>query len=473
MDQSASPQRAPQAGAADTPRSSKLGIFGWVLADWAGQPFQTVILTFVFAPYFAQQVASDGATGQALWGLAIAIAGFLIAILSPIFGAVADHRGALKPWVAAFAVCAVLGSTALWFATPGGGAPIAWILFAVVLLSVGIEFTNVFLNAMMPGLVPAYQMGRLSGWGFAAGYVGGLVSLLLIIGFMVASPETGLTLLGIPPVFGLEAGSFEGDRASGPFSALWFLVFALPFFLFTPDRPQTGLPFSLALRFGLQDLLRTFREARTNAQAILFLIAHMLYKDGLSAMFAFGGIYAASVFDWPIQTIGVFGLLLSVAAVFGAIAGGYLDDRLGPFAVCMGTLILCTFTASAVISVSADRIFFLIPVTPAEPGSGLFASTSEKVYVAFGLMLGFCAGPIQSASRTMLARLAPREQMTQYFGLFALSGKLTTFAGPLLVSIVTAWTADQRWGISVILVFLIGGLVILFFTGPPRSRVST
>lgn len=472
MDQSAPLQRVSRAETEDVPRASRLGTFGWVLADWAGQPFQTVILTFVFAPYFAQQVASDGATGQALWGLAAAIAGFLIAILSPVFGAIADHRGALKRWIAAFAVCAVAGSTALWFATPGGGAPIAWILFAVVLLSVGVEFTNVFLNAMMPGLVPAHQLGRLSGWGFAAGYVGGLVALLLIIGFMVASPETGLTFLGIPPVFALDAGSFEGDRASGPFSALWFIVFALPFFLFTPDRPPTGMPFSRALRLGLQDLVRTFREARKNAQAMLFLLAHMLYKDGLSAMFAFGGIYAAFVFDWPIQTIGVFGLLISVAAIFGAIIGGHLDDRLGPFAVCVGTLILCTVMALAVISVSTDRIFFFIPVSPPEPGAGLFASTPEKVYVALGLMLGLCAGPIQSASRTMLARLAPRAQMTQYFGLFALSGKLTTFAGPLLVSIVTAWTADQRWGISVILVFLMAGLLVLVRTGPPSSRVS-
>ena len=234
-------------------------IVAWVLFDPAAQPFFTLVTTFVFAPYFASRVAPDPVTGQALWGYATGAAGFLIALLSPILGAVADATGPRKPWIAAFSVLLVAGSAALWFAIPGSPDGVAIALVAFAVGTIGAEFATVFTNAMMPDLVPAHQLGRLSGIGWAVGYIGGLISLVVVLGLFAAQPETGRTFFGLTPVFGLDPATYAGDRASGPFSAIWYVVLVLPLFLLTPDAKRR-LPLVAAVRVGLADLLR--RSAR-------------------------------------------------------------------------------------------------------------------------------------------------------------------------------------------------------------------
>ena len=216
-------------------------IVGWVLFDWAAQPFFTLIITFVYAPYFASAIAPDPVRGQALWGFATAAAGFTVALLSPVLGSIADASGRRKPWIAAFTVLVVVGSALLWLGKPGDASVIPIVLTAYAIGVVGVEFAGVFTNAMMPSLVPPERLGRLSGTGWAVGYVGGLIALILVLGFLAANPQTGKTLLGMPPLFGLDPVLREGDRAVGPLSAVWLVVFILPLFLFTPDRPA-GLP---------------------------------------------------------------------------------------------------------------------------------------------------------------------------------------------------------------------------------------
>jgi MFS transporter, UMF1 family len=451
------PESATGAGA------SRAGIVGWLLFDWASQPFYTLVTTFLFAPYFAAHVAPDPAAGQALWGFAAAAAGLVIALASPVLGAVADAAGARKPWIAAFSVLFMAGCFALWWAEPGGTAPLLPILVAFALATIGAEFATVFTNAMMPRLVPERLLGRLSGAGLAMGYAGGLVSFVVMLVFVVADPGTGRTLFGLDPVFSLDPVRHEGSRAAGPLSALWYAVFVLPLFLFTPDA-GARLKLGPAAIAGVERLGATLREARRHAQAFTFLIAHMLYQDGLSALFVFGGIYAASVFGWPALGIGIFGLLITVSAMLGAALGGWLDDRIGPWRVVGGAVVAIVLLVIALLSVTRDRIFFVVPVAPAS--GGLFASTAERLYLGLGLVLGAVAGPVQSASRTYLARVAPRESITAFFGLYALSGKLTAFAAPLLVGVVTAWTGSQRLGIAVILVFFLSGLVLLRRAGP-------
>jgi UMF1 family MFS transporter len=436
-------------------------IWGWVLFDWACQPFFTLVTTFVYAPYFAAVVVGDPTRGQALWGYAAGTAGLAIALFSPVLGAVADAAGRRKPWIAAFGALLVLGSSALWFGRPGDPDTIVIVLVAFALGTIGAEFATVFNNAMMPTLVPPEKLGRLSGLGWAMGYLGGLISLALTIGFLAADPVSGRTLAGLMPLLGLEAASHEGDRATGPFSALWFMLFVLPLFLFTPDGKK-ALRLGPAVRAGLYTFARTVRELRSYRDAAIFLIANMSYANGLIALFAFGGIYAAGTFGWHTIEIGIFGVLLTVAATLGALAGGPLDDRLGSKPVILGALGLLIASSIGILSVERGAILFLIPVAPAAAGDGLFTSLSEQFYVAFGLLIGIAAGPLQASSRTLLARLAPGGQLAQFFGLFALSGKLTAFAGPFLVALVTAATASQRAGISVLVgFFLLGGLLLL------------
>lgn len=452
---------------------SRLGIWGWVLFDWACQPFFTLVTTFVYAPYFASAVVGDAARGQALWGFAAGFAGLLIALFSPVLGAMADASGRRKPWIAGFGALLMIGSWLLWLGRADDAETIWIVLFAFIVASVGAEFATVFNNSMMPTLVPPERLGRLSGLGWGMGYVGGLVSLVLTLGFLAGNPETGRTLFGFEPLFGLDPAQREGDRASGPLSALWFLVFVLPLFLFTPDGSK-AMKLGSAARVGLHTFVETIRGIRGHANSALFLLANMIYTNGLGALFAFGGIYAAGTFGWETIEIGSFGILITIAASIGALLGGRVDDVLGSKTVVLGALALLIATSTAILSVDRNTVFFAIPVTPAAPGAGLFTSLPEQLYILFGAIIGIAAGPLQASSRTLLARIAPSTQIGEFYGLFALSGKLTSFAGPFAVATVTAATASQRAGISVLLAFFgIGALLLSFVrvsggSGAPR-----
>ena len=445
------------------PRSA---VISWIFFDWAAQPYFTLITTFVFAPYFATHVASDPASGQALWGFATAAAGLVIAAMSPVLGAIADASGRRKPWVAAFGALLVIGSGLMWFGKPGDAGVIPPLLLAYGVATVGVEFATVFNNAMMPTLVPPDRIGRLSGTGWATGYVGGILSLILVLGFLAASPETGCTLFGFMPLFGLDPITHQGDRITGPLTGIWFIVFVLPMFLLTPDYPAKRRV-SEALLEGLADLRQTLSELPKRKSLAAFLLANMIYTDGLVSLFAFGGIYAAGTFNWSTIQIGSFGIILAVAGTFGAWLGGKLDDRLGPKRVITGSMLILLSSIVAILLVDKDSIFF-VKVAPPVPDGALFSGAAERAYLLLGCLIGAAGGPLQAASRTLLIRLAPQKRIAQYFGLFALTGKVTSFVGPLLIGAITAITASQKAGMAVLVVFFAAGLALLARVGDYR-----
>ena len=438
------------------PRSA---VISWIFFDWAAQPYFTLITTFVFAPYFATHVAADPASGQSLWGFATAAAGLLIALMSPVLGAVADASGRRKPWIAAFGALLVIGSCLMWFGKPGDIDVIPPLLLAYGIATVGVEFATVFNNAMMPTLVPPDRIGRLSGTGWATGYIGGILSLILVLGFLAASPETGRTLFGFTPLFGLDPVTHQGDRITGPLTGIWFVIFVLPMFLLTPDFPakrQVGA----ALSEGLTDLKSTLRELPRQKSMMAFLLANMIYTDGLVSLYAFGGIYAAGTFGWNTIEIGTFGIILAIAGTLGAWLGGKFDDYLGPKRVIAGSMAVLLFAVVAILLVDKDSVLF-IKVTPPVPGGALFASVAERAYLVLGCLIGAAGAPLQAASRTLLIRIAPKDRIAQYFGLFALTGKVTSFVGPLLIGIITAVTASQKAGMAVLVLFFVAGLALL------------
>jgi UMF1 family MFS transporter len=434
-------------------------VTAWIFFDWAAQPYFTLITTFVFAPYFATHVASDPTQGQSMWGFATAAAGLIIALLSPVLGAIADASGRRKPWIAGFGALLVIGSSLMWIGRPGDPGVIAPLLIAYGIATIGVEFATVFNNAMMPTLVPPDRIGRLSGTGWATGYVGGILSLTLVLGFLAANPATGRTLFGFMPLFGLDPVSHQGDRITGPLTALWFIIFVLPMFLLTPDYPVKR-PVSEALREGLTELRQTLRELPKRKSLAAFLLANMVYTDGLVSLFAFGGIYAAGTFGWNTIQIGTFGILLAIAGSFGAWIGGKLDDRLGPKRVISGSLIVLLLAVIWILTVDRDSVL-LFKVAPPVPGGGLFAAPAEKIYLLLGCLIGMAGGPLQAASRTLLIRMAPKDRIAQHFGLFALTGKVTSFVGPLLIGFVTWVTASQKAGMAVLVVFFLAGLMLL------------
>ena len=438
--------------------ASRRAIAGWVLFDWAAQPFFTLVTTFVYAPYFASAVMADPVQGQVLWGYAKAAAGLAIATFSPVLGAIADAAGRRKPWIAAFGALLFAGSAALWWGKPGEGAMLVLVAFAVA--SIGAEFATVFNNAMMPYLVPRERLGRLSGTGWATGYVGGLISLAIVLGFLAANPQTGKTLIGLAPWLGLDPASREGDRATGPLSAIWFAVFVLPLFLFTPDHAPR-LPLRTAIGSGLRTLSDTLRSLLQRRDAALFLLAYMIAADGLVALFAFGGIYAAGTFGWGTIEIGIFGIVLTITGAIGAYVGGRLDDRFGPKPVILGSLAALIGALMAILLIEPDYIPLLGPVERPAAGGGLYGAAAERTFLALGMIIGVAAGPLQASARTLLVRLAPADRVTQFFGLFALSGKVTSFIGPFLVGAVTAATLSQKAGMAVLVGFFVVGFALL------------
>jgi UMF1 family MFS transporter len=290
---------------------------------------------------------------------------------------------------------------------------------------------------------------------------------MLMAGLIVTNPDNGRTLLGLAPVIPLDAAAREGDRLVGPFSAIWLLVFLIPFFLFVPDirvRRAAG-----AGADARKELWATIRSLPSQPNMLRFLIGRMLYVDGLSAIFTFGGIYGTAVFGWTVFELGLFGIILSVTGALGAVIGGFLDDRRGAKWVIIGSLCVLITAAIGILSVTKTHILFGIPYLPRAPGAGPFSSTGELVYLAFAMAIGFVAAPTQAASRSLMARLAPVDKVTQYFGLFAFSGKVTAFAAPLMIATVTEITQNQRLGVTVIVAFLLAGLILMFGVREPRS----
>ena len=439
-----------------------LAVGSWMLFDWASQPFYTLITTFLFAPFFASYFIGDVARGSALWGYAMAAAAVMVAIGSPILGAMADARGRLKPYMGWLSIAFVLSQAALWYAVPGGGTGTIWlIVIALIVATCAGEFTTVLNNSLMPRLVPSEQLGRLSGAGWALGYVGGLISLVVMVALIQTDAQTGRTIFGLDPIIAFDLPSHEADRFVGPFCALWYAVFVIPYFLFTPDVPPKAGAVRVTVRAAFASMMTTLRNIAGYRDIALFFIARMLFIDGLLAIFTFGGVYAAAVFNWQTIVIGYFGIILSVAAGVGALVGGFLDDRLGSKTVIIWSLLLLIVGALGVISIDSSHVLFTVPVAPAVPGGGVFASTGERVYILFAILIGLASGPLQSASRSLLGRIAPEEHMSEFFGFFAFSGKVTAFAAPFVVALVSDTTGSLQIAMASILVFLLAGLAVM------------
>ena len=442
------------------------GIVAWMLFDWANQPFQTLVVTFVFAPYFAATVVGDPVAGQALWGTATAIGGVMIAVLAPALGAIADRTGARKAWVLAFSLpyLARLPRPLDRRARHGRSGAGARGLRAR-LPRLGVRHRLHQRHAAGPR-ARASELGRISGSGWALGYLGGLVSLILVLLLLVPAPGGTLTLAGIPPILGIDVAAGEPARATGPLSALWYLVFAAPLFLFTPDAPATRARGAVAA--GLADLVATFRVASRHRSFFAFLGASMLYRDALAALFTFGGIYAAGVLGWGMFQLGVFGIVAAAIGTVGAWAGGRADRAFGPLPVVVACCWALILVCAVLLFTTRDSVLgFAVP-----PGSRL----PDNLFMALGGAIGAFGGALQAASRTLVVHQAEgRVAPAQAFGLFALSGRVTAFIGPAAIAAVTAASGSQRLGISPVILLFLAGLALLYWvkTGNEQPGIPT
>jgi UMF1 family MFS transporter len=422
-----------------TAPASRLAKASWALYDCGNSAFSAVTVTFVFATYFSEGIAANSVDGTADWGWAMTVSALLVAILSPVFGAIADVGGRRKPWLVVFTLLTILGAALLWFSQPHPSF-ITYTLIVVILTNIAFEVASVFYNAMLPELVDESHIGRLSGWGWGLGYIGGLACLIVALFAFVQAPT---------PLFGLDKESAEQVRVVGPLVAVWLTLFSIPILLFTPDAKSTGVPIVPAVRQGLKMLRGTFANLRQHGQTALFLLARMIYTDGLNTLFAFGGIFAAGTFGMPLAEVIKFGILLNVTAGIGALAFAWVDDWIGAKPTILIALAGLTLTGAIAIFVE-DVTWFWIA----------------------GGFLGIFVGPAQAASRSLMGRIAPIEMRTEMFGLYALSGKATAFMGPFVLGTATFWSGSQRVGMATILAFFIVGGILLALLRHPNLRTE-
>ena len=407
---------------ASAPRAT---IAAWCLYDWANSAFTTLVVTFIYSAYFASTFADDAGRGTELWSRGIVVSALAIAALAPLAGARADRGGRRRYLIACSLVC-VAATAALTFVRPGQPNAVVLALSLFVVANVAFEVGLVFYNAFLPSIAEPARVGRISGYGWSLGYAGGLAALVAALVVCVSDP----------PMFGIPTAEGFNLRATNLLVAGWFLLFAVPAFVRLRDPAGAGGGGSVADAF--RDLAATFRRLRQYRQVGLFLLARLFYNDGLVTIFAFGGIYAVGTFGFTFEELLTFGIVINVGAGLGALAFGFVDDRLGG-KVTVG------------VSVAALAGATLL---------GAAAPTPAWFWVS-AILVGVFAGPNQSASRSLMARFVPARHESEFFGFFAFSGKVTSFLGPALLGVLSA-AYSQRVGVASLLVFFAAGGLLLW-----------
>ena len=424
-------------------------VLAWSMYDFANQPFTNLVLTFIYGTFFTTVIASNEIVGTQQWSHAISITAIVVALLSPFMGALADKGGYRKMFMFFFTWLTIIATTVLYFVLPG---QVIKALFWFVLANIGFEMGSVFCNAYLPDISHSKNIGRISGYGWSLGYVGGLLSLALAMFFLVQTDT---------PVFGFlkgEAGAYQNIRATNLLVAVWFAVFSIPTFLFVKDKKPDTKAFLKNAKHTLKGFRSTANELRSYPQIIRFLLARLVYNDGLVTVFAFGGIYAAGSLNFTFDEIMVLGIVLNITAGLGAFLMGYLDDKVGGKKTLKVTLLGLMLAIALAVSAPELRPFLQYVFG----GSSVPEWVNAKnIFWIAAVLIGVFSGPNQSSSRSLMGRFTPEEKKNEFFGFFAFSGKATAFVGPFLLGALTVAFDSQRAGISIVFFFFLFGYFLL------------
>ena len=396
--------------------------------DFANSAFTTLVVTFIYATYFTEAIAPDTTTGTTYWSWGVGASAVLVALVSPLVGAIADQGGYRKRFLFLFTALGVISTALLFFPEPG---QVAFALIIFVIANFAFELGIVFYNAFLPEIAPPDKIGRISGYAWGLGYLGGLLCLVVALVLFVLPDQAP---------FGLSSEDGSSIRATNLLVAIWFCLFSIPTFIMVKEtKPETRASWSQLFSDSFKQFTQTFKEIREYRQIFRFLLARIFYNDGLVTIIAFGAIFAAGTLGFDTEGILMFGIVLNVSAGLGAWLFGYLDDKLGGKRTLMITIIglfLATLLA-------------------------VFSQTETQFWIA-GIVVGLLMGPNQSASRSLMGRLIPKDKENEFYGFFAFSGKATSFMGPILLGILTQAFDSQRAGVSAVLIFfLIGGIILM------------
>jgi len=411
----------------------------WTLTEPANEVFFTLVIRYVFSAYFVGHVAATSAQGDAMWASSQAIGGLAVAILAPVAGSYADAAGPRKGWIAFFALLAIGCCASLWWSAPGSAA--LPVIIAVTAAAIAVETMLAFTNAVLPSVASSRRAGLLSGITFGFGQLAGIIALVTII--LLSEQANPL---------GMPKETRVVDRLSGPIAAAAILVFLVPLFLFVKDEPRRSFASrSAAATSGVKTLWATFREAVRNRNMRIFLIGRAFGSDGMSTVFAFGGILAARSFGWSADQLAVFGIVVTVFSAAGGFLGGFIDMRLGSRISLVSGLALVALGTAGILSTDETRLFGM-PFGGAD--APVFRSPQEIGFMISGAVIALGAGPVFASMRGLMAKIAPLDRMTAYFGVYAMVGKATNFLGPAVVLAVASSTGSLRIGLCVAFVFL-------------------
>lgn len=408
--------------------ATRAQILSWTLFDFANTAFYVIILTVGFPIYFKEVVAADSQHGDFLWGLSFSISMLVVAILSPILGAAADYGAGKKRFLAIFTGLCVLATGSLFFVEH---SMIVTGMLLLILANIGFEAGLVFYDAFLPELTTERSYGRVSGYGYAMGYVGSLVALMIAFPLYQA---------------GFGAENLFNVRLSFPIAALFFLVFSLPLFFKVPDLQRRA---SLKLNFakiGLERVRTTFREFKQYINVGRFLLAYFMYIDGVNTIIIFSSIFARQTLHFDIGEIVIFFAMVQTSAIVGSVIFGILADTIGQKKTLSISLILWIMIVVAAYFVTDKTLFYVV-----------------------GLLAGIALGSSQSTSRSLMSLITPVEKKTEFFGFFSFFGKASAILGPLLFGVVSSFI-DQRTAILSVGVFLLAGLILLKRVEEPTVR---
>jgi UMF1 family MFS transporter len=405
-------------------------LISWCLYDWANSVLATIIFTFIFPIYFSRNIVGNEELGSTYWGYVIGFSGLFIAIIGPILGSITDTYGPRKVIFGSLTFITIVATLALFWALPDSNF-IFYALIFVAIATIGFELAQAQYNAMLPDIAPPKMIGKLSGISWGLGYLGGLFCLAIaLIGFIGIGDNNA-------NLFNLSTDQNLNIRATCILAALWYGLFALPLFLWVPDRSKNIYQEPL-LKTSFLHLIATLKNLTTTSKNTLwFLIASSIYRDGLNTLFIVGGLYAAGTFHMSFQEILIFAVGLNVASALGSFSLSFFDDKYG---------------SQSIITVSLIALIIL--------GSSIIIIHDKNAFLYTSLLLGFFIGPVQSSSRVLMAHLSPKNQSTEMFGLYTMSGKSIAFTGPLLFAFMTHITNNQRWGIASIIVLWAVGLFL-------------
>ena len=393
-------------------------IISWSFYDFANQPYTTLIISFIYSAFFVNYIAPNEQDGTFLWANAISITAICVALISPILGAFADNSGYRKFFLIFFTIiCSIF--TALLYIPNSGDVYLA--LLFVIISNIAFEMGTVFCNSYLKDLSTNQNVGKISGFAWGLGFVGGLLALFFVFIFFDLNKPEDVKLINI-------------------FVGLWFLIFSMPTFFFLKDRKRQKIS-KENIFLSFQSLSQTFKEVYKYKRILNFLVARLFYNDGLVTIFALGGIYAIGTLDFSMQEVLILGVVLNVFAAIGSFLFGYLEDNIGVEKVINISLIILVFST---------MLAFIAPWT----------TFPKEVFWLAGVLIGTMVGPNQSCSRSYMSQLTPNNKKNEFFGFFALTGKATSFLGPLLFGLIAKFHSQQYALLSIVVFFIIG--LILF-----------